>query len=138
MKNILLKTSFLLFAILFTTENQAKVNDSEGYAFGYATCLGDSCVYITDIQHLNGVSTNKKTGFIELQKEYAHEMELRLKDIYAKHFTCAFFYSTNKKKLEKKFLSIRKTINKSKENKLEYITNDVFSFTPIIVSTQTN
>ena len=68
---------FFLLAVISPNAIQARniTEEKEGYIFGYATCLGDSVVYLSEIQPIQGVMINRKTGLAEMQSQYSHEFE---------------------------------------------------------------
>ena len=41
--------------------------------------MGDSVVYLSEIQPIQGVIINRKTGLAEMQSQYSHEFEQALK-----------------------------------------------------------
>ena len=124
---------FLLLAIISPNAIQARkvTHEKESYIFGYATCLGDSVIYLSEIQPLHGAIVNKKTGLAEMQSQYSHEFEQALKNKYNKHFTCAVYVSNNKHALEKRFITITKNLSKNKSIKAIYIGQGEFQFKPI-------
>ncbi len=85
-----------LIAAIFIASAQtagAQKVEKEIYAFGYATCLGDSVAYVSAIQLLPGATTDKKTGFLQNRHLYTAEMEKTMRSRYGKHFTCALFFN---------------------------------------------
>lgn len=136
MKHHLLKATFVALAVFSSSFLYAKAENAgnDNYIFGCATCLGDSIIYISDIQSLQGITLNKKNGLAEMHHDYAHEFESALNDKYNKHFTCALFVSTKKKDVEKKYLGILKRMSKNKSIKIEHVGISEFQFKRIDIS----
>lgn len=101
------------------------------YAFGYATCLGDSTVYISAVTHLEGAHIAEKTKFLERREEYARQFEATLLSRFSKHFTCALFYEKSRKSAEAKLLKLRKSFKKQKDLRVEEIPAADFTFQPL-------
>lgn len=96
------------------------------YAFGYATCLGDSTVYLSSVQLLDNASVDRKTGFLNNREDYARQMENALRIAYGKHFTCALFFFKKKEKAEKKYVEIRKRFHKDRLVRVEELPVSAF------------
>lgn len=98
------------------------------YMFGIATNFNDSTVYLTDVQHIDSLIINQDgslrnhAGFTLQLKVY---LEGTLNEI---NQTCAVFYSDKKKKLEKRFIKVRKKYQSNKEKRLKQIGTDTFTF----------
>ncbi len=136
-----------LITVLFFTLAMATVclnamgkgpDKKQVYAFGYGTCLGDSIVYISAIQVLEGAEFDKKTGFLNDRNIYSYQMEQGLRTYFNKHFTCAVFYSDNKAKLEKRYFSLKKQLGRDKAVRVEELPSATFRFTAIPVVTDGN
>lgn len=130
---VVLSLLLLLLTTLFTTSMAQKSNGRGLYAFGYATCLGDSVAYITGIQYLDSATVNKKTGFMEHREYYARQMEKALASQYVgKHYTCALFFSKDKSKLEKQYTDLRKSLNRDKGVVVDEKAVATFRFVPVV------
>lgn len=80
------------------------------YLFGYSTCLSDTVVYITEVQSLDGVELTKEK-FLKDRQEYSAQLKTYLEPVCGvAHQTAAVFYGQNKKKVEKKYLKLRKNL----------------------------
>lgn len=123
--------AFSFFLTLGVIANAHPKDETTIYAFGYASCLGDTTCYISTIQVLDSASVNSKTKMLGNRAEYAHQMEMALRKIDGKHYTCALFFNTNKGKLEKKYLSIRKRCERDGSLRLESLPEQDFQFAPI-------
>lgn len=98
------------------------------YAFGWATCLGDSTIYLSAISKVEGAEYADKSRFLERRDEYARQFEATLLSRYGRHFTCALFYARKRSKAEKNFLKLRMRLKKQKGFKVEEIPASEFSF----------
>lgn len=116
-------------AILSATTMAARDRDKTIYAFGFGTCLGDTTVYLSEIQVLDSATINRKTGFLEQREVYSRQMEQALRQRYGKHFTCTIFYAEKKSKAEKQYVNLRKHLNKDKALRPEVLTGADFRFT---------
>lgn len=115
--------TLLLFTAMLLTGSSASAKDRDKaiYAFGYGTCLGDTVVYLSDIQVLDSATINRKSGFLEQRERYSHTMEQILRQLYHKHFTCTIFYADSKSRLEKQYVNLKKHLNKDKSVRMELL-----------------
>lgn len=127
-KNLLF---LLLASILSATAAFAQQEGKTVYAFGYATCLGDSTVYLSTIQPLDSAVVKSKSGFLEHRHEYAVQMEQALAAQYNRYFTCAIFFAEDVKKLEKQYTKICHHLEKEGDRKLQKLPLTTFRFSPI-------
>lgn len=98
------------------------------YLFGVATNLNDSTVYLTDVQHLDSMTLNAD-GSLPNYVGYSLQLKVYLEgELNESHQTCAVIYSEKKKRLEKRFLAVRKKYLNIKGNTLKLIGSDVFQF----------
>ncbi len=135
-----LPSFFIAFALFFaccsTIHAQSKEEKQTVYAFGYATCLGDSAIYLSVIQPLPNAQLQAKTDFLQNRHDYAVQMEQSLYALYGKHFTCAVFYGKDAKKLEKQYAKVCHQIEKEEEHVLQKIPLTTFQFS--VISNQTS
>lgn len=123
-----MKRIFLGFiAMLMAIAMQAK-DDGRIYVFGVSTSFKDSIVYISAVQDLQGASLQKKTGFLEYRSTYAAEFQQYLEAKHQSNQTCAIFFATDRNKLEKKYLKLRRRMNKEKPGTLKEISSTDFQF----------
>ncbi|EHG24141.1 hypothetical protein HMPREF9332_00342 [Alloprevotella rava F0323] len=132
-----MKRIFLGFiAMLMAVAMQAK-DDGRIYVFGISTSFNDSIVYISAVQDLQGASLQKKTGFLEYRSSYTAEFQQYLESKYQSNQTCAIFFATDRNKLEKKYLKLRKRINKEHPGTLKEISASDFQFSvPVFQKTE--
>lgn len=80
----------------------------EVYMFGIAAAFGDSVVYFTDIQTIQGEKLVKK-GLLDARNQYSYQLKGYLENVMnLPHRTCAIYFSEKMPKLEKKYLKLCK------------------------------
>lgn len=128
----------LCLALGFATATSALArsgSEKTVYAFGYATCLGDTVAYLSEIQQLDSAKIDSKTKALEDCAAYSHQLEQTLRQRDGRHYTAAIFFTTDRKKIEKQFLRVKKTAQRTKSNtvgvKLESLTAQDFTFKPV-------
>lgn len=107
----------------------AKSRLNKVYMFGFAASFTDSVVYITDIQAVDSVYLDGKTGFLAERSLYSTQLQSFVEQSYGKsNATCAVFYNVSRKKLEKEFLSVRSRYSADRTLLLKAIGGDEFRF----------
>ena len=71
------------------------------------------------------------TGFLENRAIYAEQMKIYLEQNYPGYETCAIFYDTKKKAIEKKYNKVRRRYQKDKSTKLVELPVTEFTFNPV-------
>ena len=96
----------LVVALVVSAPCRAKGDGQEGvYMFGVGAAFGDSIVYFTDIQFVEGKDM-VKNGFLTNRNMYSYQLENYLEEAKnLPHRTCTVFFSKKKSKIEKKYLS---------------------------------
>lgn len=122
-----------LTALLFfcAADIAAKPKQTKVYIFGVSINFTDSVTYLTDIQALEPAYIETKTGFLYDRSIYSQQLQIWVE--YAKNqpnTTCSVFFSTNKAKLEKKYLKIRNKFNKDQSTKIKSLDAGEFKFIP--------
>ncbi len=98
------------------------------YMYGIAVDFNDSTVYLTDVQHLDDVII-KPNGSLQNHAGYSLQLKVYLEGTLGEtNQTCTVIYSDKKKKLEKRFMKIRKKYQDSKDKILKQIGTDAFTF----------
>lgn len=98
------------------------------YLYGVSIDFNDSTVYMTDVQYLDSMII-QKDGSLQGQSGYSLQMKVFLENSYGENNqTCAIVYSDNKKKLEKKFVKMRKRYQADKKQMLKLLGTDSFVF----------
>ena len=110
-----------LSAVIFcTTAFTASAGSKKDkiYAFAYGTCFNDSTIYLSSVNHLSIASIDKKSNLLNDRSGYSDQFKAYLDKQYKKDHTCTIFFSTSRKKLEKKYVKLRRKYRKDKESKL--------------------
>lgn len=98
------------------------------YLYGVSTDFNDSVVYMTDIHSLDSVVVNKE-GALQNYSSYSFQMKVFMSDVLGQaNQTCAVIYSVDKKKLEKRYLKMRKKYQSDKDCFLKQLGTDAFMF----------
>ena len=112
-------------------QKKKDLQTQELYLFGVGTSFNDSTTYMSAIQRFQGDFIEKKTGFLENRAVYATQMKIYLEQNYPGYETCAIFFSTDKKKIEKKYTKLHRMYLKDKTTRLKEIPVTEFTFNPI-------
>lgn len=98
------------------------------YLYGVSIDFNDSLVYMTDIQYLDSVLI-LKDGSLQNYANYSQQLKIFLEGSQAEdNQTCAVIYSDNKKKLEKRYVKMRKRYQADKNAVLMKVGSAAFSF----------
>ena len=98
------------------------------YAFGFSASFNDSIVYFTDIQEIDSVWMDGKTGFVLERGIYSNQMRDYFNGIGQPNRTCVFFYDVKMKKLGKKFRKMKEKYVESNSFDIKYLKPEEFSF----------
>ena len=97
------------------------------YLYGVSLNFNDSLVYMTDVQYFDSVKISKD-GSLQNYANYSQQMKIFLESTLGEsNQTCAVIYSDNKKKLEKRYVKMRKKFQADKEKVLMKL-GSAFSF----------
>ena len=98
------------------------------YLYGVSIDFNDSLVYMTDVQYLDSVRI-LKDGSLQNYANYSQQLKIFLEGSLAeKNQTCAVIYSDNKKKLEKRYVKMRKRYQADKNTALMKVGSAAFAF----------
>lgn len=112
----------------FATKKDKADEPKRVYLYGVSVNFNDSVVYMTDVQYLDSMVINKD-GSIQNYANYSIQMKVYLEGVLGKsNQTCAVIYSDNKKKLEKRFVKMRKRYQADKNRLLLQVGADAFRF----------
>ena len=116
-----------VFAV--SKNKKAKVDEpTRVYLYGVSINFNDSVVYMTDFLHLDSMVVNKDASIVGYSS-YALQMKVYLEGTLGDiDRTCAVLYSADKKKLEKKYVKMRKKYQSDKSTLLKQIGADAFQF----------
>ena len=122
------KFKFLLASMIgivmlssFTAPKEKKEKIEEPvrvYLYGVSLNFNDSLVYMTDVQYFDSVKIGKD-GSLQNYANYSQQMKIFLESTLGEsNQTCAVIYSDSKKKLEKRYVKMRKKFQADKEKVL--------------------
>ncbi|MCQ2244014.1 MAG: hypothetical protein MJZ32_07125 [Bacteroidaceae bacterium] len=130
MKHLLLLIAF--FACSTIQMHAQKSNDAlivaDMQAYGYATSLNDSVIYVTEIMKLPVARVDRKNGFLSKRADYSNQLKDYMKSIGVEHATCAIVFNRNKVKLNKIFIKMLAKAQKKKHYVIKTISEQEFSF----------
>lgn len=116
-----------------TTTEAKKVQVPKMYMFGMAASFNDTIVYFTSVQEIDSAWIEKKNKFLQARQLYSYQLRDYLAS--AKQMprrTCIVFADKKLKKVEKKYLKMRKLYMPSKKQHQAYdirqLSNDDFKF----------
>lgn len=99
----------LLLVIAAAADCQAKKKELlAGYMFGFSASFNDSIAYFTDIQTVQKVWIDTKTHFLLGRDSYSFQLRDYLSRQGMKDRTCIVVFDTDKKKLEKTLVKMRR------------------------------
>lgn len=98
------------------------------YAFGFAASFNDSVVYFTDIQTIDSVWVDSKTGFILERGMYANQMRNYFTRNGQPDRTCVFFYDVKFKNIARKFRKMKERYVSGNNFDIRYLKPDEFAF----------
>ena len=115
---ILLFVDCFLFSVSTVRAESKTVKTA--YMFGFAAAFTDSVVHFTEIQQLDSVYFDSKSKFLLRRDAYSNQLRDYLAQKLNKpHRTCIVFYGDNRKKLEKKYLKLRRKYSSSMRNNFD-------------------
>ena len=126
-----------MLAALLPVTSQAKGAAAQRiHMFGFAASFNDTIVHFTNIQTVDGAWIDGKTNFLMGRQQYSSMLRDYLTKNQMPHRTCLVIYDKSLKKLQKKYLKMRKLYLtagkkvKNRNNVIDIVEND-FKFTPI-------
>lgn len=126
---VCLLSALQLTALAAPKEKKQKTEEPKRvYMYGAAINFNDSVVYLTDVQHLDSITINPD-GSIPNYAGYSLQLKVYLEGSMNEiNQTCAVIYSDKKKKLEKRYLKMRKKYAADKSKTLKPIGSGDFAF----------
>lgn len=125
----LILTAMLAFCVTSTT---AKPKQKKIYMFGISINFIDSVTYLTDIQVLEPVYIESKTGFLYDRSIYSQQLQIWVENTKNQpNTTCTVFFSDSQAKLKKKMEKIRDKFYKDQTTILKELNVGEFKFNPI-------
>lgn len=119
----------ILFAKDKPENDKEKSKTTTIYMFGVGAAFGDSVVYITDVNRVDSVVYEKKTGYLKDRADYSMQLKEYLeKKLGLERRTCAVFYSDSKAKADKKYQKLYKTYNNGGTSSVIKLGTDEFRY----------
>lgn len=105
----ILKVLCTLFLVLtVTTVHASHRGDESIYVMGASFCFGDSVVYFTEIQQMEGVRLTRE-GFLPNREGYSTQLKNYLQTLVPnQNHTSVTYFSKKKSKLQKKLYKLLK------------------------------
>lgn len=109
----------------------AKTEQKAIYMFGLSASFNDSTVYFTPIQQVDSAYINPKSGFLTGRAEYSNQLRYYMRGRGVANPTCVTFFSSDRKKIEKKYIKVKEKYTGKKAKKQYFVRqleNTDFSF----------
>ncbi|MBQ7686626.1 MAG: hypothetical protein IJT28_05270 [Bacteroidaceae bacterium] len=104
------------------------------YMFAVSAQFGDSVVYVTNIQKVDGAHLTRKYDYLAFRSNYSHQFNKYVTDSYFKaNQVTSVVFDKNRKKALKRFNKILKLYERDRGMHLMLVTDDKFQFTAIQV-----
>ncbi|MCR5129974.1 MAG: hypothetical protein K6C10_00735 [Prevotella sp.] len=132
-KKTLLATLLLAFSALTPTKVLAVNELTPVYMFGFVSSFNDSIVYFTDIQLVDSAWIDSKTKFLYSRENFAYQLKNYMETNGEDEPTCTIFFSDKRKKIEKRFLKLRKRYTTKGNYIVKFIEGNAFKFENIIL-----
>ncbi|MBQ9666377.1 MAG: hypothetical protein IJ635_05190 [Bacteroidaceae bacterium] len=99
------------------------------YVFGVSQQLTDSVIFVTSICEVDSIDVEKKTKFLPYRSEFSLQLKLYLEGkLHLQKQTACVFFSTERKKLSKRYYKVKKRYLDNPETKLKVIDDQQFTF----------
>ena len=116
----------LIVVLFFSAALHASAKNDDIYAFAYGTCFNDSTIYLSSVSQLSIATIDKKSKLLNDRTGYSDQFKAYLDKEYEGSHTCTIFFSTSRKKLEKKYVKMRRFCRKDKDARLVVVPADAF------------
>ncbi len=111
----------VMFAFMFGKTYAKEVQVPKMYIFGFAASFNDTIVHFTNVMDMDSVWIESKNKFLLGRQLYSRQLRDYLSDKkQLPQRTCVVMFGTNRSKLEKKMLKMRKLYLKSKDGQQHY------------------
>lgn len=101
------------------------------YAFGLAASFADSIVYITDLQPMDSVFVESRTGFLENRDLYSAQLRDYLAAQEKPRRVCAFFFDEKQKDAEKRLMRMKRRYAKDGKYDVRFLSQSDFRFSVV-------
>ena len=100
--------AFIIAAFLPNTTQAKGTAPQRMYMFGFAASFNDTIVHFTNIQAIDSAWVDGKTKFLMGRNLYSTMLRNYLEKNQLPYRTCVVFYDKSLKKLQKKFVKMKK------------------------------
>ena len=132
LRNYIMSLVAIVALFVGAIEAQAAYKPTPGYIFGFAASFNDSTVYFTEIQHIDSTWTDARKDFLYRKNEYSSQLREHLRNQGFVNPTCVTLFSDNRKKVEKKYLKLRKKYTEKGNFDVKYIDANSFGYHAIV------
>lgn len=131
------RTIFFLLAVILAlvlacpTQTCAKPRKTQVYMFGVSASFTDSIAYMTQVQLMDPVYIESKTGFLYDRSIYSQQLQIFVERYDNRpNTTCAVFFSHSKSAMLKKYAAVKAFYQSKNEVTIKELTAEAFQFTP--------
>ena len=115
----------------FAIRAEAKPKKTVVYMFGLSVDFADSLLIATDIQRMDPVFIESKTGFLYDRSIYSQQLQIYVEQEMGRPMTtCTVFFSKNARKLEKMLVKVYNKAKKKEGLRIEPMMRGQFRFVP--------
>ena len=141
LQRYIIAAAFLIAAVLPATTLAKGTAPQRIHMFGFAASFNDTIVHFTNIQTVDSVWIDGKSNFLMGRQLYSNMLSKYLSKNQLPHRTCVVFYDKNLKKLQKKYIKMKKLyLGEGKKAKNRNSVNDImesdFRFTAFNMNPQ--
>lgn len=112
----------------YAQETNGSEKTDKVYIFGVGAAFGDSIVYFTDVQTLEGTNLLEK-GFLVGRNIYSYQLKGYLENnLRLPNRTCAIYFSEKKNKIEKTYAKLKAMYENDESVKLYFTGYGAFKF----------
>lgn len=134
-KKYLLIAAVIVAALLPSASSAQKAEVEKLYMFGFAASFNDTIVHFTDIQAVDSAWVNTKNHYLLGREQYSAMLRNYLTEKNMPNRTCIVIYNKKLKKIQKKYLKMKKLYTGTKKvktnNIVETISASEFQFKPV-------
>ena len=118
MKHFVLILTMAVLTLAGITAEAKKTMVPKMYMFGVAASFNDSIVCFTDVQEVSNAWIESKSGFLLDRQNYSLQLkEFLNQNKQLPHRTCIVYYNTDRTRLEKKYIKVRRLYTGQKKKK---------------------
>ena len=122
---------FILLALLPLASILGAQAQKNVYGFAYATSLKDSVIYLSAVQQIPEAQIGKQ-GFLNYRADFSAQFSSYIQQYYDQpNVTTVVFFHKSRKKIEKRYLKVRKTAKQEQGKRIVELNYSDFKFVPI-------